>query len=144
MARDYYDVLGIPRDATTEQVQQAYRKLARKHHPDVNKDPGAEDRFKEVNEAYTSSRTPRPANATTASVRTSDAFPRTTTSGRLLQQEGSAGSAAPADPPAPASATARAPAPAAGSTSTICSAISSAAQADSDRSPARISRLSWS
>ena len=53
MARDYYDVLGIPRNATTEQVQQAYRKLARKHHPDVNKDPGAEDRFKEVNEAYT-------------------------------------------------------------------------------------------
>lgn len=53
MARDYYDVLGIPRDATTEQIQQAYRKLARKHHPDVNKDPGAEDRFKEVNEAYT-------------------------------------------------------------------------------------------
>ena len=52
MARDYYDALGIPRDATTDQIQQAFRTLARKYHPDVNKDPGAEDRFKEINEAY--------------------------------------------------------------------------------------------
>lgn len=52
MARDYYEVLGIARDATAEQIQQAFRTLARKHHPDVNKDPGAEDRFKEINEAY--------------------------------------------------------------------------------------------
>ena len=52
MARDYYDVLGISRDATAEQIQQAFRTLARKYHPDVNKDPGAEDRFKELNEAY--------------------------------------------------------------------------------------------
>jgi curved DNA-binding protein len=52
MASDYYEALGVSRDATTEQIQQAYRKLARKHHPDVNKDPGAEDRFKEINEAY--------------------------------------------------------------------------------------------
>jgi curved DNA-binding protein len=52
MARDYYEALGVSRDATTEQIQQAYRKLARKHHPDVNKDPGAEDRFKQINEAY--------------------------------------------------------------------------------------------
>jgi curved DNA-binding protein len=50
--KDYYEVLGVKRDATDEQIRQAYRKLARKHHPDVN--PGdrvAEDRFKEINEA---------------------------------------------------------------------------------------------
>lgn len=52
MARDYYDALGISRDATADQIQQAFRTLARKYHPDVNKDPGAEDRFKEINEAY--------------------------------------------------------------------------------------------
>lgn len=50
--KDYYEVLGVKRDATDEQIRQAYRKLARKHHPDVN--PGdriAEDKFKEINEA---------------------------------------------------------------------------------------------
>ena len=52
MARDYYEVLGVSRDASADQIQQAFRTLARKHHPDVNKDPGAEDRFKEINEAY--------------------------------------------------------------------------------------------
>ena len=52
MARDYYDALGISRTASTEEVQRAYRKLARQHHPDVNRDPGAEERFKEVSEAY--------------------------------------------------------------------------------------------
>jgi curved DNA-binding protein len=52
VARDYYEVLGISRDATAEQIQQAFRTLARKNHPDINKDPGAEDRFKEINEAY--------------------------------------------------------------------------------------------
>ncbi|MEW5810868.1 MAG: DnaJ C-terminal domain-containing protein [Actinomycetota bacterium] len=52
MARDYYEALGVSRDATPDQIQQAFRSLARKYHPDVNKDPGAEDRFKEVNEAY--------------------------------------------------------------------------------------------
>lgn len=52
MARDYYDVLGVPRDADADALQRAYRQQARKHHPDVAKDPGAEDRFKEVNEAY--------------------------------------------------------------------------------------------
>lgn len=50
--RDYYDVLGVPRDADSEQIQQEYRKLARRYHPDINKDPSAEDRFKEVSEAY--------------------------------------------------------------------------------------------
>jgi curved DNA-binding protein len=51
--RDYYDVLGVSRTATADEVKKAYRKLARKHHPDVNPDdPGATDRFKEVTEAY--------------------------------------------------------------------------------------------
>src|SRR5215831_4496090 len=50
--RDFYEILGVPRTATQDEIQQAYRKLARQHHPDVNKDPGAEDRFKEVSEAY--------------------------------------------------------------------------------------------
>jgi curved DNA-binding protein len=52
MARDYYDVLGVSRDAGPDEVQQAFRRLARANHPDVNKDPGAEERFKEINEAY--------------------------------------------------------------------------------------------
>jgi curved DNA-binding protein len=50
--RDYYEVLGVPRDASEADIRRAYRKLARENHPDVNKDPGAEDRFKEVSEAY--------------------------------------------------------------------------------------------
>ena len=45
MARDYYDVLGVSRDASPEELQQAYRRLARANHPDVNKDPGAVERF---------------------------------------------------------------------------------------------------
>jgi curved DNA-binding protein len=52
MARDYYDVLGVSRDAGPDELQQAFRRLARQNHPDVNHDPGAEERFKEVNEAY--------------------------------------------------------------------------------------------
>jgi len=52
VARDFYEVLGVSRDAGPDDVQQAYRRLARKNHPDVNKDPGAEERFKEINEAY--------------------------------------------------------------------------------------------
>ncbi|MEV6787670.1 DnaJ C-terminal domain-containing protein, partial [Streptomyces sp. NPDC051098] len=52
MARDYYDVLGVRRDADSEEIQQAFRKLARKHHPDISKDPQSEERFKELNEAY--------------------------------------------------------------------------------------------
>lgn len=50
--RDYYEVLGVSRTATKEEIQRAYRKLARKYHPDVNKESGAEDRFKEISEAY--------------------------------------------------------------------------------------------
>lgn len=49
---DYYQVLGVARSASPEQIQRAYRALARKFHPDLNKDPGAEERFKEINEAY--------------------------------------------------------------------------------------------
>jgi curved DNA-binding protein len=52
MARDYYDVLGVSRDAGPDELQAAFRRLARQNHPDVNKDPAAEERFKEVNEAY--------------------------------------------------------------------------------------------
>ncbi len=50
--RDYYEVLGVPRNATKEDLKQAFRKLARQYHPDVNKDSDAEERFKEINEAY--------------------------------------------------------------------------------------------
>ncbi len=52
MARDYYETLGVSRDADKEEVKRAYRRLARKYHPDVNKETGAEDRFKEINRAY--------------------------------------------------------------------------------------------
>ncbi|WP_434414366.1 DnaJ domain-containing protein [symbiont of Argiope bruennichi] len=50
--RDYYDVLQVSKDATDAEIKAAYRKLARKFHPDVNKEPDAEAKFKEVNEAY--------------------------------------------------------------------------------------------
>jgi curved DNA-binding protein len=52
MAQDFYEVLGVPRDADQSEIQRSYRKLARTHHPDVNKDPSAEARFKEISEAY--------------------------------------------------------------------------------------------
>jgi molecular chaperone DnaJ len=51
--RDYYEILGIKKGATDEEIKKAYRRLARKHHPDVNKgDKGSENRFKEISEAY--------------------------------------------------------------------------------------------
>ena len=50
--KDYYEVLGVPRDAPAEAVKKAYRQLARKFHPDVNQAPEAEARMKDVNEAY--------------------------------------------------------------------------------------------
>jgi molecular chaperone DnaJ len=50
--RDYYQVLGVDRQATEEQIKKAFRRLARQYHPDVNKTPDAESKFKEINEAY--------------------------------------------------------------------------------------------
>jgi molecular chaperone DnaJ len=50
--RDYYEVLGVSRDASTEDIKKAFRKLAFQYHPDRNKDDGASERFKEVSEAY--------------------------------------------------------------------------------------------
>ncbi|HJZ07628.1 MAG TPA: DnaJ domain-containing protein, partial [Trebonia sp.] len=51
-AEDFYQILGVARDASQDEIQRAYRKLARAYHPDVNPDPGAEDRFKDISEAY--------------------------------------------------------------------------------------------
>ena len=51
---DYYDTLGVARGASEKDIRSAFRKLARKHHPDVNdNDPASEEKFKEINEAYT-------------------------------------------------------------------------------------------
>ena len=50
--KDYYKTLGVERGADQKTTRAAYRKLARQHHPDINKAAGAEDRFKEINEAY--------------------------------------------------------------------------------------------
>ena len=49
---DYYQILGVARDASPEQIKKAYRRLAREFHPDVNSGDGSEDRFKEVSRAY--------------------------------------------------------------------------------------------
>jgi curved DNA-binding protein len=50
--QDYYDMLGVKRGASDDEIRRAYRKLARQYHPDVNKDAGAEERFKEISQAY--------------------------------------------------------------------------------------------
>lgn len=50
--RDYYEVLGLQKGASQDEIKRAYRTLAKKYHPDINKEPGAEEKFKEINEAY--------------------------------------------------------------------------------------------
>lgn len=52
MAGDFYEILGVSRDCGKDELKRAYRRLARQYHPDVNKDPGAEEKFKEINRAY--------------------------------------------------------------------------------------------
>lgn len=52
VAKDYYGILGVSRDASPEEIKRAYRRLARKYHPDVNPEPDAQERFKEINIAY--------------------------------------------------------------------------------------------
>lgn len=52
MPKDYHEVLGVSRDADEKQIKKAYRRLALKYHPDRNKSPEAETKFKEINEAY--------------------------------------------------------------------------------------------
>ena len=49
---DYYEVLGLQKGASQDEIKRAYRSLAKKYHPDINKEPGAEEKFKEINEAY--------------------------------------------------------------------------------------------
>lgn len=61
--RDYYAVLGLPRDADADTIKKAYRKLARQHHPDVSKAAGAEARFKEIGEAYATLKDPEKRTA---------------------------------------------------------------------------------
>ena len=61
--KDYYEALGLERDATLTQIKQAYRKLAHKYHPDVSKDAAGEDKFKEIAEAYATLKDPEKRQA---------------------------------------------------------------------------------
>ncbi len=61
--KDYYAIMGVPRTASAEEIKRAYRKLAHKYHPDVSKEKGAEERFKELGEAYEVLRDPEKRTA---------------------------------------------------------------------------------
>ena len=74
MARDFYEVLGVGRNADQSEIQRAYRKLARQHHPDVNKDPLPKHNSRRSPRRTTCSPTLSNANATTRSGRTSAAY----------------------------------------------------------------------
>ena len=56
--KDYYDILGVKRDAGADEIKKAYRKLAHKYHPDVSRDPAGEEKFKEIAEAYDTLKSP--------------------------------------------------------------------------------------
>jgi len=61
--KDYYQILGLERTASAEDIKRAYRKLAHKYHPDVSKDPSGEERFKEIAEAYANPSINNPKNS---------------------------------------------------------------------------------
>lgn len=61
--RDYYLVLGVDRNVGADGIKSAYRKLARQYHPDVSKDPDAEDKFKEIRKAYETLKSPEKRSA---------------------------------------------------------------------------------
>ena len=52
MSKDYYKTLGVEKNASDEEIKRAFRKLAKQYHPDVNKEEGAQEKFKEIGEAY--------------------------------------------------------------------------------------------
>ena len=68
MAGDYYQILGVSRDASKEELKRSYRRLARKYHPDVNRGPEAEAKFKEINEAHEVLKDPEKRAAVEASL----------------------------------------------------------------------------